>query len=42
MEHGFDQKIPINTIMKQIGYNNVHCWLAGFKWSWPSQWWLAR
>ncbi|HRD69762.1 MAG TPA: peptide chain release factor N(5)-glutamine methyltransferase [Legionella sp.] len=26
MEHGFDQKIPINTIMKQIGYNNVHCW----------------
>lgn len=26
LEHGYDQKKPISTILKQLAYENVHCW----------------
>ncbi|HAT8179993.1 TPA: peptide chain release factor N(5)-glutamine methyltransferase [Legionella pneumophila] len=26
VEHGFEQKNKISTILKQLGYKNIHCW----------------
>lgn len=26
LEHGFDQKVPVNAILNRSGYRNVQCW----------------
>ncbi|MDI1352514.1 MAG: peptide chain release factor N(5)-glutamine methyltransferase [bacterium] len=26
VEHGYDQKFPINAILNQLGYTNISCW----------------
>jgi release factor glutamine methyltransferase len=26
LEHGFEQKVPVESILNKLGYTNVKCW----------------